>query len=373
MKALVTGGAGLIGSHLVDRLLARGQSVRILDNLFPHTHPQGRPAWIPEDAEFVEGDVRDRDVLARCLADVDEVYHQAAFGGFTNEASLYYDINATGTARIFEVIAQDGLDVRKVVAASSQAIYGEGLYTCPEHGLVQPGMRTLDQFRSQRWESLCPQCGQEVEPTRTPVDALANGETAYAISKYAEERTTIGLGRGLGIPTVSLRYAVTFGPRQSVFNPYTGIVSIFSTLMLNGLRPTIYEDGRQTRDFIFVGDVADANVVVMNDERADHTVFNVGRGVPVTVVDLVEALAGAHGLPLDYDLPGDFRPGDVRHLFIDASPLEELGWAPRVSIEDGMSQVVEWIRSLGEVREYFSDALEQLRSQGVVVKAGVPV
>ncbi|HVS28583.1 MAG TPA: NAD-dependent epimerase/dehydratase family protein [Solirubrobacteraceae bacterium] len=369
MRALVTGGAGLIGSHIVDRLLAAGKQVRILDNLDEQTHPQGRPPWIPADAEFVEGEVQDRDLLARCLAGVDEIYHQAAFGGFTAEISKYYDANATGTSCIFEVIANRGLDIRKVVAASSQAIYGEGLYRCPEHGVVQPGMRTLAQFRAQEWQPRCPRCGEALAPELTHEAAGWNGETPYAVSKLAEERTVIGMGKRLAIPTSALRYAVTFGPRQSVFNPYTGIVSIFSTLLLNGLRPTVFEDGRQTRDYIFVGDIADANLLVMADERADGEVFNVGRGVPVNVIELIDALAGAYELPAEHDIPGDFRPGDVRHLVHDAAKIRALGWAPKTSIEDGIREVVDWIRGMGDLQEYFSAALEGLRGQGVVMSA----
>jgi dTDP-L-rhamnose 4-epimerase len=370
LTVLVTGGAGLIGSHIVDQALAAGHAVRILDNLDPQTHPSGRPNWIPADAEFVQGDVRDYDIVARCLRDVDEVYHQAAFGGFTAEISTYYDANATGTARIFEAIAREGLEIRKLVAASSQAIYGEGLYRCGRHGEVQPGMRTLEQFRSRRWEPVCPHCGGHLEPLLTHEDVGWKGETPYAVSKLAEERTVIGMGRQLGIPTVALRYAVTFGPRQSVFNPYTGIVSIFSTLLLNGIAPTVYEDGRQTRDYIYVEDIAAANVLAMEDERADGRVFNVGRGEPVDVVMLATALARAYGLEPAYDLTGDFRPGDVRHLVHDASRIEALGWRPRYTLAEGLARVVEWITSLGQLREYFSEALDSLRNQGVVVRSG---
>lgn len=370
MKALVTGGAGLIGSHVVDRLLERGQDVVILDNLDRQTHPRGRPDWIPADAEFAEGDVRDADVLARVLRGVDEIYHQAAFGGFTTEISLYYDVNATGTARIFETIANQRLEVRKVVAASSQAIYGEGLYRCPDHGLVQPWMREIERFARRQWEPPCPVCGADVAPELTHEEVRWNGETPYAVSKLAEERTTIGMGKRLGIPTVALRYAVTFGPRQSVFNPYTGVVSIFSTLLLNGIRPVVYEDGRQTRDFIYVGDIADANVLAMNDDRADHEVFNVGRGLPVSVVDVIDRLARAYDLEPEYEIGGQFRPGDVRHLVTDAAKIRRLGWEPRTSLDDGLGQVVAWIGGMGEVREYFSEALERLRAQGVVMKAG---
>jgi dTDP-L-rhamnose 4-epimerase len=366
VTVLVTGGAGLIGSHIVDLLLERGLPVRILDNLDPQTHPKGRPAWIPNDAEFIEGDVRDRDVLARALAGVDEIYHQAAFGGFTSEISTYYDANATGTARIFEVIAERGLEVRKLVAASSQAIYGEGLYTCQDDGPVQPAMRTLERLSQQAWEPSCPFCRRDVSPALTPEDARWNGETPYAVSKLAEERTVIGMGKHLGIPTVALRYAVTFGPRQSVFNPYTGIVSIFSTLLLNDVSAVVYEDGAQTRDFTFVRDIARANVLVMHDERANGQVFNVGRGEPVTVIRLLEQLAAAYDRAPSYTVPGEFRPGDVRHLVHDATSIRRIGWKPETSLEEGLAEVADWIRAQGMLSEYYSDALAQLRKTGVV-------
>jgi dTDP-L-rhamnose 4-epimerase len=369
MTVLVTGGAGLIGSHIVDLLLERGRNVRILDNLDPQTHPKGRPPWIPGEAEFVEGDVRDLDLLARVLDGVDEIYHQAAFGGFTTHISTYYDANATGTACIFEVIAERQLPVRKVVAASSQAIYGEGLYVCEEHGEVQPGMRTVERLVEQQWEPACPICGRDVRPRLTREDARWNGETPYAVSKLAEERTVIGMGKRLGIPTVALRYAVTFGPRQSIFNPYTGIVSIFSTLLLNEIPAVVYEDGLQTRDYAFVGDIARANVLVMEDERADGRVFNVGRGEPVNVLELIEQLSAAYGREPNYRIPGEFRPGDVRHIVHDATAIRELGWRPETTLEDGLAQVAGWILGQGTLDEYYSDALEQLRERGVVQSA----
>jgi dTDP-L-rhamnose 4-epimerase len=372
VKALVTGGAGLIGSHVVDQLLEQGTDVRILDSLDEQTHPEGRPSWIPGDAEFLEADVRDKDALARALDGVEEVYHQAAFGGFTTEISTYYDTNATGTSLIFEVIAERNLPVRKVVVASSQAIYGEGLYRCEEHEVVQPEMRTIEQLEAAEWEPRCPQCGRDLAPMLTHEDARWNGETPYAVSKLAEERGALGQGKKLGIPTVALRYAVTFGPRQSVFNPYTGIVSIFSTLLLNDVPAVLYEDGQQTRDFIFVGDIARANLHVMRDDRADGRVFNVGRGEPVRVVDLIEAVGAAYGLEARYSIPGEFRPGDVRHLVHDSTQIRELGWRPESSLEDGLAKVVEWISSLGELRDYFSTALESLRERGVVMRTRGP-
>jgi dTDP-L-rhamnose 4-epimerase len=366
VRYLVTGGAGLIGSHIVDQLLRRGDDVRILDNLNLQTHASGRPLWVSPQAEFVEGDVRDVDCVRRSLAGVEGVYHQAAFGGFTDSLSTYYDQNATGTARLFEGIESAGTDLRKVVVASSQAVYGEGMYTCPLHGRTQPPMRRVKQFEAGEWELVCLDCGLELVPDRTEENARANGDTPYAISKLSQERTTLGLGRRLGLPTVALRYAVTFGPRQSVFNPYTGIISIFSTLLLNGVPPTVFEDGRQTRDFVFVEDVAKANILAMQDDRANGRVFNVSRGESIQVLDLVRILAGAYELEPDWEMVGEFRPDDVRHLVLDPTSLEGLGWSAQVRLEDGILAVVDWIRSLGELDQYFRDALDRLRRSGVV-------
>jgi dTDP-L-rhamnose 4-epimerase len=358
----------LIGSHVVDLLLENNHDVRILDNLHEQTHPRGRPAWIPEDVEFVEGDIRDPNVVARCLRGVDEVYHEAAFGGFTPEMSKYFDTNVMGTALLFETIALKKLDVRKIVVASSQAVYGEGLYRCAIDGDVQPPMRSIELMSQGIWEPVCPICGREIERTLTPETVASSGETAYAISKLAEERIAIGLGKGLGIPTVALRYSVTFGPRQSVFNPYTGVVSMFSTLLVNGLQPTVFEDGRQTRDWIFVRDVAAANLVAMESEQADWCAFNVGRGKPVTVIELIEELARCYELSPDYRCAGEFRPGDVRHLVPDASQMRALGWEPQTSLRAGIEAVADWIRQLGPLEEFFTRALHHLREVGVVME-----
>jgi dTDP-L-rhamnose 4-epimerase len=370
MISLVTGGAGLIGSHIVDGLLEAGREVRVLDNLEPQTHPEGAPDWIPDDVEFVAGDIRDKRALEQSLRGVDEIFHQAAFGGFTTEISTYLDANSTGTARLFELIDEQAQPVRKVVVASSQAIYGEGLYRCGLHGVVQPAMRTLAQLERAEWEPGCPTCGESLMPELTHEHARWNGETPYAVSKLAEERLTIGMGKRLDLPTVALRYAVTYGPRQSIFNPYTGVASIFSTLLLNGIEPTVYEDGHQTRDFTFVRDIASANLLAMRDDRADWRVFNVGRGEPVTVVELIERLAQAYGLDPSFRITREFRPGDVRHLVHDASSIRELGWKPETTLEEGLAEFVSWISTLGRPKEYFSAALEGLRARGVVIKTG---
>lgn len=368
MRALVTGGAGLIGSHVVDLLLERGYDVTILDNLDVQTHPKGRPPWIPPESRFVHGDVRDRDALAEALDGVEVVFHQAAFGGFTEEIANYIDANATGTARLFEVIRNRSLPVRKVVLASSQAIFGEGLYV-GSRGPVHPPPRSLAQLDRGEWEVRDPATGEELRPAKAPEGLSADGVTPYALSKLFEEKIGLAFGRTMAIPVVALRYAVTFGPRQSVYNPYTGVISIFSTRLLNDLPPVVFEDGRQTRDFIFVKDVAAANVFLMERDGVGDEVFNVGTGVPTRMADLARTLARVLGRDLEPELPGEYRPGDVRHFVHDSSKLYGLGFRPRFSLEEGLSEFVTWVRDQGPLEERFGDAAEGLRKLGVIRSA----
>lgn len=364
---LVTGGAGLIGSHLVDALVARGAKVTILDNLDSQTHPKGKPAWVNPAARFIHGDCRNRDDWVRALEGVEYVFHQAAFGGFTPHLSQYLDSNASGTALMFEVIRDLKLPVKKIVAASSQAVYGESGYETKSGERVYPAtLRPLTQLQAGRFEAEHPQSGEPLKPVANPEDRPLHTETIYGISKLAEEKLVIGLGRHLGIPTVALRYAVTYGPRQSLFNPYTGVVSIFSTQLLNNLAPVVYEDGEQTRDFLYVSDNVSANLLVMEKSEADYQVFNVGRGEAVTVNRLVNVLARHYQKNIAPQLTGEFRPGDVRHFVHDASKIRALGWKPLLSLDEGLKHYVEWITAQPDVAEYFSSARERMRESGIV-------
>ncbi len=265
MRALVTGGAGFIGSHIVDLLLSRGYDVRVFDNLELPTHALGVPAYLSPEAEFIQGDMRDPDALAAALHGVDVILHQAATGGFTAHFANYIACNSLGTALMLEVIRDGNLPVKKIVVASSIAVYGEGKYRCAEHGVTFPTPRPIEQLERCEWEVRCPECDEELSPLLTDEHTPVEPATAYAISKYDEERLALVFGRQTGIPTVALRYFVTFGARQSVHNPYTGVCSIFSTRLLNGLPIIIYEDGHQTRDFIYVTDVARANLFVLEE------------------------------------------------------------------------------------------------------------
>ncbi len=365
---LVTGGAGLIGSHLVNALIDGGAKVTILDNLDQQTHPHGKPDWINPKARFIHGDCRSREDWLSALSDgVEYVFHQAAFGGFTPQLSLYMDSNATGTALLFETIRDHKLPVKKIVAASSQAVYGESGYRSRSGEIYYPAtLRPLAQLQAGRWEMEHPQTGEVLAPIANPEDRPLYTETIYGVSKLAEEKLILGLGRYFGIPTVALRYAVTYGPRQSLFNPYTGVVSIFSTQLLNDLPPVVYEDGEQTRDFLYVSDNVSANLTVMANAAANYQVFSVGRTEAVTVNRLVNLLARYYKKNTSPNYTGEFRAADVRHFVHDSTRLRALGWKPAVSLEDGLEHYVQWISSQKDVREYFSAARDSMRTSGIV-------
>lgn len=370
MRVLVTGGAGLIGSHIADLFYNKGYKIRILDNLSKETHPK-KPTWINQQYEFIKGDVRDKVVVRRALEGVDYIFHQAAYGGFTPEITKYIMSNSLGIANILEAIQEKKIKIKKLVVASSQAIYGEGKYKCLKHGILEPKMRGEVQLLKGAWEVECPECHRRLIPIQTDESKYPDPGTAYAITKYSQEKLVLKIGQSLGIPTVALRYAVTFGPRQSLFNPYTGIVSIFSTRILNGLPPMIYEDGQQTRDFIFVEDVAVANYLVSQKEEATYQVYNVSSAIPVTVLELVGILNKMYSANITPILPGEFRPGEVRHLCLDNSKLKKIGWKPQVQFTQGIKKYIDWINTQGDIKEYFTKAQEVMRKTGIVVKIKV--
>lgn len=366
-KALVTGGAGLIGSHIVDLLLAKGYQVTILDNLEPSTHPNGCPPWIPDSAKFIEGNIRNIEDWIKALDGIDYVFHQAAWGGFSPDISKMTDTNICGTAKLFEAIRKHKINIKKIVLASSQAVYGEGKHKCPDHGVCHPRMRSLDQLDHGDWHVKCPECGHHM--TSLPIDEKTFPDVTgtYSVSKYAHERMALALGREDDIPVVALRYALTYGPRQSLANPYTGICSIFSMQILSGNSPVVFEDGQQTRDFTFVKDTAAANVYVAETESIRDTVFNVGTGHGTTVWDFATKLASLYGHPeLEPKLVNEYRPLDLRHLVTDGSKLANAGWKPEFSIDAGLEQYVHWIESQEKPSVFFEKALEELRAVGMV-------
>ena len=365
-RALVTGGAGLIGSHLVDLLVREGWSVRILDNLEPNTHKLGKPAWVNPNAGFMEGDLRDRAVMTSALQDIDVVFHQAAYGGYMPEIAKYVHVNSFGTAQMLEVIREDNIPIRKVIVASSQAVYSEGAAQCPQHGLVFPAVRPVEQLRIGDWAVHCPICGEVTKSVPTPEKAPVGGETVYGLTKVDQEKLVLLWGKQNGVPTVALRYSCTFGPRQSIFNPYTGVIAIFCTRLLNDLPPVLYEDGEQTRDFSFVEDIARANLLAAETDKLDGFPVNVGSGKGVTIREVAEQISEALGIRIAPETKGEFRPGEMRHLTSGTDRIQAAGYKPQVDLAAGIGRYLEWIRSQADVKDYFSEAADILRKKGIV-------
>jgi dTDP-L-rhamnose 4-epimerase len=365
-RALVTGGAGLIGSHVADLLQREGWRVRILDNIEPQTHRRGKPAWIGNDIEFIEGDITDREIITRALQDIDVVFHQAAYGGYMPEIAKYVRVNSFGTAQMLEVIREKNLPIKKIVVASSQAVYSEGAATCPEHGLVFPEVRPIEQLRRGDWEVHCPICSAVTTSAPTPERAPVGGETVYGLTKVDQEKLVLLWGKQIGIPTVALRYSCTYGPRQSIFNPYTGVIAIFCTRLLNDLPPVLFEDGQQTRDFSFVEDIARANLLAAESDQLDGLPVNVGSGAGVSIRKIAEQISDALDIHIAPEVNGEFRPGEMRHLTSGTERIRAAGYAPQVDLATGIHRYLDWIRQQSDVRDYFSEAANILRSKGIV-------
>ncbi len=365
-KALVTGGAGFIGSHTVDLLLEEGYSVRILDSLAPPVHEDGIiPPYVPADVDFVRGDVRSRDSMRQTLEGVDVVFHLAAYQDYLTDFSKFFDVNATSTALLYELIVNERLPVRKVVVASSQAAYGEGKYECPEHGVQYPALRAESQLRRREWEVRCPVCRGPMAYCLTD-EAVVKPHNQYAMSKFTEEMIAINLGERYGIPTVAMRYSITQGPRQSFRNAYSGICRIFVTRMLAGQQPVAYEDGGQLRDYVFVGDVAEANVLVLENERANYQVFNVGGGRATSVLEYGALVASVLNVDIDVAVPGEYRFGDTRHIVSDISKLRGLGWEPEMPLHEIISRYAAWAVQQPGLSDYYAQAEQVMKRMGTV-------
>jgi dTDP-L-rhamnose 4-epimerase len=364
-KVLVTGGAGFIGSHTVDLLLEKGYDVRILDSLQPRVHPRGRPDYLPAEAEFVRGDAANRDDLNKALQGVEKVIHLAAYQDYLPDFSTFIHTNTESTALLFELIVEKNYPVEKIVFASSQSVSGEGRYNCIEHGVVYPEPRPIEQLRAGNWEVECPSCGAEMKPLLID-ETTVSPHTSYAISKYAIELLANRLGRRYRIPTACMRYTYVQGTRNSFYNAYSGIARRFALRLLHGLPPVCYEDGNQLRDYVNVKDIARANVLVMEDARADFQVFNAGGGRAVTVVEFARIMIKEFGGDLEPLVPGEFRLGDTRHTVSDNSKLNALGWQPVTPVEQNVSEYVSWMKEQEGTAEYLEEAERVMREQGVV-------
>jgi dTDP-L-rhamnose 4-epimerase len=368
MRVLVTGGAGFIGSHLVDRLLRSGHEVRILDSLDPQVH-DGVPAYLAPEAELVVGDVRDRALVVRCLEDADALVHLAAAVGVGQsmyEIERYTSVNALGAAVVLEAAIAARERLEKAVVASSMSIYGEGLYRCPDDGAeLAPSPRPEEQLARRDWELRCPACGAVLEPLPTPEAKPLQPTSIYAIGKRDHEEMFLAWGRAYAVPTTALRFFNVYGPRQALSNPYTGVAAIFAARLMNGRAPVVFEDGGQSRDFIHVSDVAAGIEAALDPARADGSAVNLGTGRSVTVLEVAAVLAEGLGVAVGPEVLGDYRAGDVRHCFASTERARELlGFAPQVAFEDGMRELTGWLGGQTAV-DRVDEATAALRARGL--------
>lgn len=344
-RILITGGAGFIGSHLADQLLARGDSVRVLDSLVAQVHGDQQPDYLAADVELVRGDLREPAVVRQALRGIDAVYHFAAAVGVGQsmyEIQTYTSINSVGTSVLLEALAAN--PVEKLIVASSMSIYGEGLYRSSNGAIRVVAERTVEQLKNSSWDFRS-ENGEPLEPVATPENKPPCLSSVYALTKYVQECLCLLVGRAYRIPTVALRFFNVYGPRQSLSNPYTGVLAIFAARYLNDKPPLIFEDGRQKRDFVSVHDVVQACVLCLDAAQSAERIFNIGSGECYTIRDLAERMARALGKEhIEPRITGTYRAGDIRHCFGDISLARaRLGYAPRVSLEDGMQELAAWL------------------------------
>jgi dTDP-L-rhamnose 4-epimerase len=367
LNILVTGGAGFIGSHLVDALVERGHRVRVLDALVSQVHSNGVPDYLNPAAEFVHGDVCDPQAVSAAVQGIDVVFHKAAevgVGQSMYEIVRYVRANDLGTSVLLEELMRNRKQIRKLIVASSMSIYGEGSYECAQCGVVNPKLRSNEQLLARKWDFSCPSCGGILTPLPTNEDKPLFPSSVYAISKQDQEQFCLTVGRAYDIPTVALRYFNVYGTRQALSNPYTGVCAIFSGRLLNDQRPMIFEDGEQSRDFVHISDIVQANMLALEKDDANYNVFNVGTGRAISIRQIFQMLASNLGKDIEPEIVGKYREGDIRHCIGDISLIRtKLGYEPRVRLEDGIPQLIDWVRAQQAVNDSKGATAELVKHQ----------
>jgi dTDP-L-rhamnose 4-epimerase len=369
-KVLITGGAGFLGSHVADELLERGYRVRALDNLDAQVHGADakRPDYLDPEIELMTGDMRDKAAVQRALEGVDAVYHFAATVGVGQsmyQIARYTDVNNLGTAVLLEALVEQ--PVERLVIASSMSMYGEGLYKTPTGELRTVGERSLDQLRRADWDWRT-EDGTPLTPVPTPETKAPALASVYALSKFDQERMCLMIGRAYNIPTVALRFFNAYGPRQALSNPYTGVLAIFASRLLNGNPPSIFEDGNQHRDFVSVYDIAQACRLALENPEAVGETFNVASGSVYTVTEIAQRMAHAVGKPhIEPEITGKYRVGDIRHCFADIGKARRmLGYEPKVSLDDGLMELAAWLEGQAAV-DRVAHMKDELAKRGLTV------
>ncbi|MFZ2991058.1 NAD-dependent epimerase/dehydratase family protein [Ideonella sp.] len=371
MNILITGGAGFIGSHLVERLAAQGHCLTILDNLSPQIHGLNCPlvAKVRGCATLVQGDVRERTDWLKALEGQEAVVHLAAETGTGQsmyEIDRYVDVNIRGTGLLLDLLANRPHKVRKLLIASSRSIYGEGKANCPRCGVVYPTERPDASLRLGDFEVKCPICSGNTQQLATDEGSKLHPSSIYGITKLTQEQLFLTAGRSLGIPATALRYQNVYGPGQSLSNPYTGILSIFSTRIRNGNGINIFEDGLESRDFVYIDDVIDATVAALMSPAADHQVFNVGSGVATDVMTVARTLCDAYGTLVPITVSGNYRLGDIRHNHADLSLIaERLGYAPKVDFAKGVHRFTQWVLQQETAVDAYQQSIDEMKRRGL--------
>lgn len=373
-RILITGGAGFIGSRLSLALVAKGYRVRVLDCLSPQIHgerPEDSPLFkaIQGKVEFIRGDVTKPDDLNRALSGIDTVVHLAAETG-TGQSMYairhYTDVNVGGTALLLDLIANTPFPIRKLVVASSRAVYGEGKYQCGEHGFVYPGTRSVADMEIGMFGVRCPVCGVEAAMLPTDEETPVRPSSVYGITKLNQEQMVLTVGKALGISALAFRYQNVYGPGQSLSNPYTGILSIFSTRMRHGNAVNIFEDGKESRDFVYIDDVVEATIRGIEHPEPLVDVFNVGSGVATDVMMVATSLRAHLGGESAITVSGQFRAGDIRHNVADLAKVSrDLGFAPKIFMDDGLRRFVDWVRCERIASDRYEESLIELRAKGL--------
>lgn len=372
-SVLVTGGAGYIGSHLVDALVARDYQVTVLDSLEPQVHRSGTwPSYTNAKAAYVQGDVRDRSVFAPLVLHADAVVHFAAavsIGQSMYQIDRYVSVNTGATGLLLDILVNEKHHVGKMIVASSVGVFGEGGYRCSACGPQAPTLRPGEQLAARDWEPRCSSCRQSLTPVPTPEDKALYRDSIYSMTKYHQEEMVLLIGKTYGIPAVTPRFFNVYGPRQSLSNPYAGVAAIFLSRLLNEKPPMVFEDGGQLRDFVSIHDVVDGLVLMLETSGADFLPVNLGSGTRISILDVAKTLSRLVGKPIEPQVLNTGRTFDVRHIFADITRAREtLGYEPKVSFDDGMAELIEWTRSNPEgSADFFDRALGELRERGLLV------
>jgi dTDP-L-rhamnose 4-epimerase len=371
---LITGGAGFIGSNLTQKLVKKGFKVTILDNLSKQIHGKNQNSTlyssIKDIATFIKGDVCNKSDWQKALRNQDAVIHLAAETGTGQsmyEISRYNEVNILGTTHLLDILANENHTIKKMIIASSRSIYGEGKYLCKNDGVVYPNQRQDIDMANGKFNLVCFKCNEPLQLLATDEHSKIHPSSIYGITKQHQEQMILLIGKSLNIPAVALRYQNVYGPGQSLNNPYTGILSIFSTRLLNGNGIDIYEDGQESRDFVFIEEVVSATILALEKKKANNQIFNVGSGIATSVSEVANLLKSLYNSDIKISVSGKYRLGDIRHNYADLSKIRsELGFSPKFDFISGITLFVNWVKTQEVMEDKYEISIQELESKGLI-------